>query len=158
MLARGLQAVMAPKPEVEAPKADKPEAEKPPTEQPSEAAPTTETAPAAQVPKPATSPKTEKPKATAKPKMEVPVPSMSLDAQWEEVKQDGNTFTVLTEPPQGGYWAYKILPDPPKPLEGKTLSVDRAGKVHLFKVNQGKAGSFLEFDITQADIPPAPKQ
>lgn len=98
---------------------------------------------------------TEAPKLKAEEKKTIAAaPDASLDTQWEEVNREGNTFTVLTEPPKGGYWAYKIYPDKPKPLTGKTLSVDRAGKVRLFKVANGKAGSYLEFDVTMEDTSP----
>ncbi|MDD5026190.1 MAG: hypothetical protein PHH13_02315 [Candidatus Peribacteraceae bacterium] len=90
----------------------------------------------------ASEPKAEEKTAVATP------PAVSLDAQWEEVKREGNTFTILTDAPQGGYWAYKILPGQSKPLEGKTLSMDQAGKVRFFKVADGKAGSYVEFEVT----------
>jgi len=145
---------------------------KPKVEQPSEAAPTTETPTVAEAPKGETAKeKVSKIVSKVMPKAAVPTtpPSSPLDADWKEVGHIGNTFTVKTDPPQGGFWAVSITGDPAKPgapskLEGNTLTVEPTEKpqiVRFYKVLGDKAGKALKFEVentsTSPPAPPPPK-
>ena len=147
MLSGALQAVMAEKPEAEAPKSDKLEAEKPKAEQSSEAAPAAETPTIAEA---------EKPK--AKEKTTTVTPLVSLNATWEDVEPIGsNEFKIKKTPPDGVSWYYSVSTDPETGGKAVKASPESTVKVpplpgkeqwvRFFMAKGAKGGKFVDFKV-----------